>query len=119
MPLPLRKSLLSWRRAPFIFEMMSVEKHTTAFMVEEIIHELKVTSLWRKDEPDWVKYYETNKGIFHGDFAEWLQFIYLPNCKQPRAVSAASIVPQAMKYFGNDIKRGRLLELFIALDALV
>jgi hypothetical protein len=32
---------------------------------------------------------------------------------------ASYVVPQAIHYFGDDIKKGKLLELLIELDALI
>lgn len=87
--------------------------------MDEIISELNKNGLWKKTEPAWVKNYEANKNTFHNDFEEWLQFVYLPNCLQNKAGASPSIVPQAMKYFGEDVKKGKLLQLLIELDALV
>ena len=99
--------------------MMLLEKNKTIEKVDEIIAELKANSLWKKTEPDWVKDYEANIKIMHNDFAEWLQFVYLPNCLQNKRSSIVRIVPQAMKYFGEDVQKGKLLQLLIELDALV
>lgn len=99
--------------------MVTVEKSKTLNKVEEIIDELRTNGLWKTTDPLWVKNYEANINLVHDDFAEWLQYVYLPNCKRNTAAAAPSIVPQAMKYFGNDVKKGKLLELLIELDALV
>ncbi len=98
---------------------MTVEKSKTLNKVEEIIAELKQNSLWKRTEPGWVKSYEATVSVMHNDFAEWLQFVYLPNCMRYPAVASPSIVPQAMKYFGSDIQKGKLLQLLIELDALI
>jgi len=98
---------------------MMLEKNKTLYKTAEINDELKKIGLWKKTEPAWVKDYEANTKIIHNDFAEWLQFVYLPNCMQNKGSSNASIVPQAMKYFGDDVKKGKLLQLLIELDALI
>ena len=99
--------------------MMIAEKNKTLFKIDEIIAELKKNGLWKKSEPLWVNDYEANTKIVHNDFAEWLQFVYLPNCLQNKGSSISSIVPQAIKYFGDDVRKGKLLQLLIELDALV
>lgn len=99
--------------------MVTVEKSKTLNKVEEIIDELRANGLWKTTDPLWVKNYEANINLVHDDFAEWLQYVYLPNCMWHKAAAAQSIVPQAMKYFGNDVRKGKLLELLIELDALV
>lgn len=70
-------------------------------------------------EPSWVKKYEANSEKPEDDFAAWLQFVYLPNCMQDEQSVHSSIVPQALQYLGDDLKRGRLLQLLIELDSLV
>ncbi len=99
--------------------MITVEKSKTLNKIEEIIAELKQNGCWKTTEPLWVRNYEANTKLVHDDFAEWLQFVYLPNCVRYKATDAPSIVPQAMKYFGDDVKKGKLLELLIELDATV
>ena len=98
---------------------MTVEKSNIVNKAEEIIAELKKNGLWKKAEPLWVKDYEANIKLAHNDFAEWLQFVYLPNRLRNKAGTTSSIVPQAMKYFGDDVRKGKLLELLIELDALI
>ncbi|MBL7729843.1 MAG: YqcC family protein [Chitinophagaceae bacterium] len=85
----------------------------------EIVNELKKTGLWKKQMPAWVTDYEEKRIANVSDFSEWLQFIYLPNCKGVSAMNKKKfIVPQAVKFFGEDVKKGRLLQLLIELDAL-
>lgn len=40
---------------------------------------MKITSLWQKEAPNWVNNFE--KIIFNdgNDFAQWLQFVFIPN----------------------------------------
>jgi uncharacterized protein YqcC (DUF446 family) len=85
----------------------------------EIISELKKTGLWKKQIPAWVTDYQEKKISSENDFTEWLQFIYLPNCTGISVMGKKKyIVPQAVKFFKEDVKRGRLLQLLIELDGL-
>lgn len=99
--------------------MTTVDPGKTHIKIEEIIVELKQNCLWSKTEPAWVKNYEAQKIFLQDDFAEWLQFVYLPNFMPGKTSAAPSIVPQARKYFGDDVKKGKLLQLLIELDALL
>jgi hypothetical protein len=87
--------------------------------LEDIFYELRINGLQDSEPPAWVRNYEANAAISQSRFLEWFQFIYLPNCLQTKKPVTASIVPQAMKYFGDDVKKGRLLQLLIELDALI
>jgi uncharacterized protein YqcC (DUF446 family) len=91
--------------------------------IAEIKEEMKLAGLWKKQMPAWVKDY-AEKNITTGhNFAEWLQFVYLPNAMQlenmGRMGTGNHIVPQAMHYFGTDVKKGKLLQLLIELDSLL
>jgi uncharacterized protein YqcC (DUF446 family) len=88
--------------------------------ITEIRSELKAAGLWKKKIPAWVTDYEEKIIADENDFAEWLQFIYLPNCATVNVMDKKTyIVPQAMKFFGEDVKKGKLLQLLIELDALL
>ena len=92
--------------------------------VTAIKNEMKVTGLWKKQLPAWVNEYSHQSITTEQDFAEWLQFIYLPNIIQPenrhsRSTTENYIVPQAMKFFGADMQKGKLLQLLVELDSLV
>jgi hypothetical protein len=56
------------------------------------------------------------------DFSEWLQFVYLPNlAQQAQAVPGEKknyIVPHAVRFYGEDIKKGKLLRLLVELDSM-
>ena len=91
--------------------------------VEEVIEEMKRTGLWKKNPP-WVNEYEERVISTSTDFIEWLQFVYLANLShhhQNRQTSKRKsyIVPQALVFFGEDLKKGKLLQLLIELDALL
>jgi uncharacterized protein YqcC (DUF446 family) len=87
--------------------------------VDEVAEELKSTGLWRGQSPAWVTDYEEKHIADEKDFVEWLQFIYLPNCMRTyKGPVKKMIVPQAIKFFGEDVKKGRLLQLLVELDSL-
>ncbi|MBL0152433.1 MAG: YqcC family protein [Chitinophagaceae bacterium] len=91
--------------------------------VKGIIHELNRLHLWKKQMPQWVTDFSSVKIMNEEDFSDWLQFVYLPNLMQLENRSNITgdtlIVPQAMKFFGNDVRKGKLLQLLIELDALL
>lgn len=88
--------------------------------IREIRSELKRTGLWKNELPPWVMDYEEKQISSRQDFLEWLQFIYLPNCVNEAPVNKkALIVPQAIKFFGKDVQKGKLLQLLVELDALL
>jgi uncharacterized protein YqcC (DUF446 family) len=89
--------------------------------VNEIIEELKKNGLWKKSPPSWVNDFDKISIATEQDFADWLQFVYLPNIrlgKGVRQTEISHIVPQAVHYFGDEITKGKLVELLIELDAL-
>jgi uncharacterized protein YqcC (DUF446 family) len=97
--------------APLVFAMQKIN---------EIRTELKRTGLWKKQAPSWVTDYEGKLINNQQDFLEWLQFIYLPNCLETDQTDIKRlIVPQAIKFFNEDLKKGNLLQLLIELDALL
>lgn len=91
--------------------------------INEVRAEMKRTGLWKMEIPAWVKEFEKRTITNREDFSEWLQFVYLPNriqeaeSRQP-VMEKIYIVPQAVKFFGSDIKKGKLLQLLIELDSL-
>ncbi|MBL7729258.1 MAG: hypothetical protein JNM68_16300 [Dinghuibacter sp.] len=88
--------------------------------VQQIIAELKKNGLWKKDPPGWVSDYEQRLMNSEDDFLGWLQFVYLPNYHVPAStVKRNYIVPQAVRFFGEDVRKGELLRLLIELDALL
>ncbi len=91
--------------------------------INEVRAEMKRTGLWKMEIPAWVKEFEKRTITNREDFSEWLQFVYLPNRVQeaesrPPVMEKIYIVPQAVKFFGSDIKKGKLLQLLIELDSL-
>ena len=91
--------------------------------IQEVIFEMKETGLWRKQAPAWVNEFQESTIASENDFSEWLQFVYLPNLSQ-RAQTAVVlekknfIVPQAIRFFGEDLKKGKLLRLLVELDSM-
>jgi uncharacterized protein YqcC (DUF446 family) len=89
--------------------------------VGEIIVELKQQQLWKQEQPRWVNDFGDREIKSPGDFAEWLQFIFLPNLVQNGAHSLSEkkfVAPQAIRFLGEDAKKGALLRLLIELDSL-
>jgi uncharacterized protein YqcC (DUF446 family) len=99
---------------------MITTAHPLDEKINQIVNELKVLHLWKEKMPDWVTAYSGKKIVVDDDFASWLQFIYLPNMQnQNRKKDQKELVaPLAIKYFNEDVKRGRLLQLLIELDSL-
>lgn len=91
--------------------------------VDEIKTAMKETGLWSRQTPAWVSEYEGITITTEKGFAAWLQFVYLPNLLQKENNSqtgpAKHIAPQAIRFFGEDVKRGPLLQLLIELDSLI
>jgi uncharacterized protein YqcC (DUF446 family) len=87
--------------------------------INEIIAELKQLQLWRKQAPEWVTDFSHKEIISEEDFTGWLQFVFLPNLHQnERIVAGNYLAPQAMRFFGGDLGKGRLLRLLVELDSL-
>lgn len=98
-----------------------MNNHEIKIKVSEIIQELKKNGDWKKAPPAWVNNFGKLKITPEQDFAGWLQFVYLPNIQMDRTLIQAEanyVAPQAIRYFGDDIKKGKLLELLIELDAI-
>jgi uncharacterized protein YqcC (DUF446 family) len=99
---------------------------STALIAEKVtavMEEMKNTGLWRKYPPAWVSKFEEETIATQNDFSEWLQFVYLPNLAQRGRMAFSGvkknfIVPQAIRFFGDDLKKGKLLRLLIELDAM-
>jgi uncharacterized protein YqcC (DUF446 family) len=88
--------------------------------MDEIKAEMKKLGLWKKQAPRWVNDYAERSIATEEDFAGWLQFIYLPNrLNQPPFEEKKHIVPQAVRFFGEDVKKGQLLQLLVELDSLL
>jgi len=91
--------------------------------INDVRNEMRSTGLWKNETPAWVKEFEKRTISNLEDFSGWLQFVYLPNriqdaeSRQP-VIEKIYIVPQAVKYFGSDLKKGKLLQLLIELDSL-
>jgi uncharacterized protein YqcC (DUF446 family) len=91
--------------------------------VKELSEALKEEGLWKQQEPAWVHLYASNEVACEPNFVEWLQFIYLPNLlkEENKMVFVSSknyIAPQAMQFFGEEVTKGKLLQLMVELDSL-
>jgi len=89
----------------------------------ELEAELKNTGLWQIRSPAWVDWFEDGNSMAKTDFIQWLQFIFIPNHLQKKnMISAAEkklLVPHAIRYFGDDVRKGKLLQILIELDSLL
>lgn len=87
--------------------------------ISEVYAELKRTSLWKAEPPQWVYHYQKITGN-EVEFSDWLQFIFLPNkLKVARINHFESIAPQAVRFFSKEVSKGKLLQLLIELDSLM
>jgi uncharacterized protein YqcC (DUF446 family) len=91
--------------------------------ITEVKNEMKRVGLWATTTPAWVLQYGKRNITTGEGFSEWLQFIYLPNRKtemtwKKEEYTRDYIAPQATKFFGGDINKGKLLQLLIELDSL-
>lgn len=99
------------------------ETSSISSKVKEIVAEMKRQGLWKEETPAWVTDYEKSETRNQRDFAGWLQFVFLPNSllkEQHNAVQVSNnyVVLQARNFFRNDLKKGKLLQLLVELDAL-
>ena len=101
---------------------MAESDNTVMNKTKELEEELKHTGLWQKNSPAWVHGFEDNS-IAKTDFIQWLQFVFIPNHphnnKMMPAAEKKLLVPQAIKHFGDDVRKGKLLQILIELDSLL
>jgi uncharacterized protein YqcC (DUF446 family) len=95
-----------------------------ASKIKELELEMKAIGLWQKEVPEWVNDFE-EKVLYNGkDFAQWLQYIFMPNhinrsTHLPITKEKKMIVPAAIKFFGDDVQKGKLLQILIEIDSLL
>ena len=78
----------------YTFEQQMRENiHNIINKTAELEEELRSMGLWHKNIPDWIK------AIPHSE--------------------KKLIMPIAIQYFGDDVKKGKLLQLLIELDSLL
>ena len=92
--------------------------------IMELQTEMKLTGLWQKEPPAWVNYFEENIFTQGKDFAQWLQYVFIPNHLQKEnfagvATEKKFIIPAAIKFFGNDMQKGKLLQILIEIDSMI
>ena len=92
--------------------------------IKELEAEMKRLNLWQKTPPQWVNHFEAEIKLNTHGFALWLQYIFIPNHSQndgfvDTTFDKQLIVPIAIKVFGNDIKKGCLLQILIEIDGLI
>jgi uncharacterized protein YqcC (DUF446 family) len=102
---------------------MAEQVHTVAGKTIELEEELKALGLWQTNMPAWVNWYDEGGGVARSDFAQWLQYVFIPNHLHKNKIIPAAekklLVPNAIKYFGDDVKKGKLLRILIEIDALL
>lgn len=103
---------------------MTKEGTSLTDKINELELEMKRKGLWQKETPDWVNYFEEKIFIDGKDFAEWLQYVFIPNHLNLSAQLSAVkekrfIVPAAIKFFGDDVHKGMLLQILIEIDSLL
>ncbi|HRD57589.1 MAG TPA: YqcC family protein [Ferruginibacter sp.] len=86
--------------------------------LNQIEKELIRLGFWKKEPPKWIDDFTEMDAVNEIDFMEWLQFIYLPNCRKYNMASIL-IAPQAAKFLQTATNKGKLLQLFIELDAII
>lgn len=101
-----------------------VKRELISQKVQGILEEMKQTGTWKKCQPEWVNEFQKINIITEHDFIDWLQFVYLPNIlnqanNNVAIIQKRNIVPQALKFFAEDVKKGKLLQFLIELDSLL
>lgn len=103
--------------------MISAENNIV-YKMKELEQEMKNNGLWQKEPPGWVNYFEEKIIISGNDFAQWLQYVFIPNRLLQSSIIPSfkvkkMIVPVALQFFGDDVRKGKLLQLLIEIDALL
>jgi len=98
--------------------MMTDTSNKLTEKIAEVYAELKKTALWKAEAPDWVYHYQKVPAT-EVEFSDWLQFVFLPNkVKGNKMPLFESIAPQAVRFFGKELSKGKLLQLLVELDSL-
>lgn len=102
---------------------MIEQVNTITAKTVELEEELKAMGLWQHNIPAWVHWYDDGNIVCKTDFAQWLQFVFIPNHLYKNKILLAAeknlIVPHAIKHFGDDVKKGNLLRILIEIDSLL
>ncbi len=102
---------------------MTEQANTIMDKTSELEKELKRTGLWQEKTPSWVHWFDDDSSMARTDFAQWLQFVFIPNhLYKNKMIDAAErklLVPNAIKYFGGDVRKGKLLQILIEIDSLL
>ena len=89
----------------------------------ELEKELKRIGLWQQHTPAWVHWFDEDRIMSGTDFTQWLQFVFIPNHlhknKMVHGAEKKLLVPHALKYFGDDVQKGKLLQILIEIDSLL
>ncbi|MEO6404797.1 MAG: YqcC family protein [Ferruginibacter sp.] len=103
---------------------MNEYNNIIADKIKELRDEMELTGLWQKESPGWVTHFEEKIFADGKDFAQWLQYVFIPNHiqtdKQLSTIKDKKmIVPQAINFFGDDVRKGKLLQILIEIDSLL
>lgn len=101
---------------------MEIEETITQ-KITQLETELRQLGLWRKTIPAWITDYQPEKNTAMVDFSEWLQFIFIPNhISQAKGITMMHknlLVPMAVRHFGADVNKGRLLQILVEIDSML
>ena len=103
---------------------MAALDYNIANKIEELEREMRNTGLWQIETPNWVNYFEEKIFTNGKDFAQWLQYVFIPNHiqkdgKRIFGKEKKMIVPSAVIFFGADVRKGKLLQILIEIDSLI
>lgn len=87
--------------------------------LDEIETEMRSQGLWKKAAPAWVDAYSEDHFQSKYDFSDWMQFIFLPNCRQLKKSNCKLLIPQVKHHAASWINHEKMLQLLVELDALL
>ncbi len=102
---------------------MTVPSRAIIDKLNELEEELKKEGLWKIEVPGRV--YKAEGKIMESEdgFAEWLQFVFLPGQLSTTIKATADDnkkgILHAIKFFGNNAQKGKLLQILIEIDSIV
>lgn len=102
---------------------MAEELNSIEGKINELENELKNTGLWEQTVPCPLFMNDNDNCPTRPDFIQWLRLVFIPNhLLQTKMVPDRGkklLVPHAIKYFGREVHRGKLLQILIELDSLL
>lgn len=101
---------------------MSQGLNTITRKIIELEDELKNTGIWEQTVLCTLPMHEVDNTPSTADFIQWLRFDFIPNHLQKKKIANREkrlLVPHAIKYFGEYLHKGKLLQILIELDSLL